>query len=87
MIDEGAPLGFVLPDPIPLELGAQMFVLKWTVPATTQLFAVWAATKAQPVVENPAIAAFPGTLLRASIPWLKAIYCRMQARLFAPGGR
>lgn len=59
MIDEGAPLGFVLPDPIPLELGTQMFVTKWTLPATTQLFALWAATKAQPVVEKSGYRGFP----------------------------
>ena len=59
MIDEGAPLGFVLPDPIPLELGTQMFVTKWTLPATTQLFALWAATKAQPIVEKSGYRGFP----------------------------
>jgi ABC-type Fe3+ transport system substrate-binding protein len=59
MIDEGAPIGFVLPDPIPLELGTQMFVTKWTMPATTQLFAIWAATKAQPVVEKSGYRGFP----------------------------
>ena len=59
MIDEGAPIGFVLPDPIPLELGTQMFVTKWTLPATTQLFALWAATKAQPVVEKSGYRGFP----------------------------
>jgi hypothetical protein len=56
-------------DPIPLELGTQMFVLQWTLPATTQLFAIWAATKAQPVVEKWAIEAFPGILLHANIRW------------------
>jgi hypothetical protein len=46
-------------DPIPLELGTQMFVLQWTLPATTQLFAIWAATKAQPVVEKMGYRGFP----------------------------
>jgi ABC-type Fe3+ transport system substrate-binding protein len=45
-VEEGAPLGFVLPDPFVMEFGVQIHVLKWsTTPATTQLFVLWLATK------------------------------------------
>src|SRR5216684_7737968 len=38
-IDQGAPLKFAFPDPIPLEIGSRLFVMKWSqTPATTQLF-------------------------------------------------
>jgi iron(III) transport system substrate-binding protein len=74
MIDEGAPLGFVLADPIPLESGTQMFVLKWTLPATTQLFALWAATKAQPVVEKAGYRGFPWDPTSRKYPMAKGKY-------------
>jgi ABC-type Fe3+ transport system substrate-binding protein len=45
-IEAGAPLAFVLPDPFAMEFGTQIHVVKWsTVPATTQLFVLWLATK------------------------------------------
>ena len=44
-IDQGAPLKFAFPDPIPLEIGSRLFVMKWSqTPATTQLFALWLAS-------------------------------------------
>lgn len=47
-IDRGAPLQFAFPDPFPLELGTQIYVLKWSAtPATTQLFALWLVSKGQ----------------------------------------
>jgi hypothetical protein len=51
IIDEGAPLVFFLPDPFAFETAVQVFVTKWSLPATTQLFALWTATKAQPIVD------------------------------------
>ena len=55
-IEVGAPLAFVLPDPFAMELGTQFHVLSWSaVPATTQLFVVWLATKG----EQPRYREFP----------------------------
>jgi hypothetical protein len=63
MIAAGAPLIFVLPDPFPLDFGTYIHVLKWsTMPATTQLFALWLASKGQPLVEKHAYRGFPWVL-------------------------
>lgn len=60
MIEEGAPMTFVFPYPFPLEFGTQIFVLKWSkTPATTELFALWLATKGQPYVEKYGYRGFP----------------------------
>jgi|GEM_PF-1625671 iron(III) transport system substrate-binding protein len=60
MIDEGAPLVFVLPDPYILDITTEMHVVRWsTTPAATQLFAVWLATRAQPLIEKTSYREFP----------------------------
>ncbi|HWP60874.1 MAG TPA: extracellular solute-binding protein [Candidatus Acidoferrales bacterium] len=60
LIDKGAPAKFVLPDPYPLEFGTQIHVLKWSqTPATTQLFALWMASKGQEALAKHAYRAFP----------------------------
>ena len=59
MVDQGAPLVFFLPDPFAFETGVQIFVTKWSLPATSQLFAVWTATKAQPIVDEKGYRGFP----------------------------
>ena len=59
MIDEGAPLVFFLPDPFPFETAVQIFVTKWSLPATSQLFALWTATKAQPIVDDKGYRGLP----------------------------
>jgi ABC-type Fe3+ transport system substrate-binding protein len=59
MVEEGAPVVFFFPDPFPLDLAVALHVTKWSMPATTQLFAVWTATKAQPIVEERGYRGFP----------------------------
>jgi iron(III) transport system substrate-binding protein len=59
MVDEGAPIDFILPDPFPIDLGVQVFITKWSLPATSQLFAVWTATKAQPIMDAKGYRGFP----------------------------
>jgi Bacterial extracellular solute-binding protein len=59
MIDEGAPLVFFLPDPFAFETAVQVFITKWSLPATTQLFALWTATKAQPIVDSKGYRGLP----------------------------
>jgi len=59
MIDEGAPMVFVAPDPLPVDLGVQIFITKWSLPATSQLFALWTATKAQPIMDAKGYRGFP----------------------------
>lgn len=59
MIDEGAPLVFFLPDPFAFETAVQIFVTKWSLPATSQLFALWTATKAQPIVDDKGYRGLP----------------------------
>jgi ABC-type Fe3+ transport system substrate-binding protein len=60
LIEKGAPVKYVLPDPYPLEFGTQIHVLKWSqTPATTQLFAVWMASKGQEALGKYAFRSFP----------------------------
>ena len=60
LIDKGAPLGFILPDPVPLEFGTQIHVLKWSkTPATTQLLILWMASKGQEVIEQKGYRGMP----------------------------
>ncbi len=60
MIDKGAPVTFVFPDPLPLEFGTQIHVLKWSeTPATTQLLIVWMASKGQEVIESKGYRGMP----------------------------
>jgi iron(III) transport system substrate-binding protein len=74
-IDRGAPLAFFFPDPFPLEFGTQIHVLKWSsTPATTQLFATWLATKAQPLVEKYAYRGFPWDPNSRKYPMAKGKY-------------
>ena len=51
--DNGAPLEFTFPDPFPMDIGTQIHVVKWTkIPATTQLFILWLASKGQPALSK-----------------------------------
>jgi ABC-type Fe3+ transport system substrate-binding protein len=60
LIEKGAPVKFVLPDPYPLEFGTQIHVLKWSrTPATTQLFGIWMASKGQDALGKYAFRSFP----------------------------
>ena len=60
MIREGAPLGLVFPDPFAMDFAQRLHVLNWSKnPATGQLFAIWAATKGQPIVEKHTDRGFP----------------------------
>jgi ABC-type Fe3+ transport system substrate-binding protein len=60
MIREGAPLGLVFPDPYAMDFAQRLHILKWSKnPATGQLFAVWTATKGQPLVEKHTDRGFP----------------------------
>ena len=60
MIEEGAPIGFVFPDPYALDFGQRIHIFKWSAaPATGQLFALWMATKGQPAVEKYLARGFP----------------------------
>jgi ABC-type Fe3+ transport system substrate-binding protein len=60
MIEEGAPIGFVFPDPYALDFGQRIHIFKWSAaPATGQLFALWMATKGQPAVEQYLARGFP----------------------------
>lgn len=74
-IDEGAPLDFIFPEPFPMDFGTQIHVLKWsTTPSTTQLFAVWLATKAQPLVEKHGYRGFPWDPNSRKYPLAKGKY-------------
>jgi iron(III) transport system substrate-binding protein len=60
MINEGAPLVFVFPDPYTSDIATEIHVLSWSkTPITTQLFALWLATKAQPLIEKITFRGFP----------------------------
>lgn len=60
LIEKGAPIKFVLPDPYPVEFGTQIHVLKWSqTPATSQLFSVWLASKGQEALGKHAFRSFP----------------------------
>jgi ABC-type Fe3+ transport system substrate-binding protein len=60
MIEDGAPIGFVFPDPYALDFGQRIHIFKWSAaPATGQLFALWMATKGQPAVEKYLARGFP----------------------------
>jgi hypothetical protein len=59
MIDQGAPLVFFLPDPFAFETAVQIFITKWSLPATSQLFALWTATKGQPIVDSKGYRGLP----------------------------
>ena len=60
LIDEGAPLVFLFPDPYTSDIATEMHVLSWSkTPITTQLFALWLATKAQPLIEKLTYRGFP----------------------------
>jgi iron(III) transport system substrate-binding protein len=60
IIDQGAPINFVFPDPLPLEFGGQIHIGKWSqTPATTQLFILWLASEAQELVEKHGYRGFP----------------------------
>jgi len=74
-IDQGAPLKFVFPDPIPLEIGSRLFVMKWSqTPATTQLFALWLASGGQSVLEQFAYRGFPWDPKSRKYPLAKGKY-------------
>lgn len=60
LVDQGAPIGFMFPDPYPLEFGTQIHVVSWSqTQATTQLLVVWLATKGQPALEKYAYRGSP----------------------------
>src|SRR5262245_47037509 len=60
LIDEGAPLVFLFPDPYTSDIATEMHVLSWSkTPIATQLFALWLATKAQPLIEKLTYRGFP----------------------------
>jgi ABC-type Fe3+ transport system substrate-binding protein len=75
MIDEGAPLVFVLPDPFTLDIATEMHVVRWsTTPAATQLFALWLATRAQPLIEKVSYRGFPWVPASRKFPMAKGKY-------------
>ena len=75
MIDEGAPLVFVLPDPYILDITTEMHVVRWsTTPAATQLFALWLATRAQPLIEKTSYRGFPWVPTSRKYPMAKGKY-------------
>jgi len=60
LIEKGAPVKYVLPDPYPLEFGTQVHVLKWSqTPATSQLFSLWLGSKGQEALGKYAFRGFP----------------------------
>jgi ABC-type Fe3+ transport system substrate-binding protein len=60
LVDQGAPIGFMFPDPYPLEFGGQIHVVQWSqTQATTQLLVVWLATKGQALMEKYAYRGSP----------------------------
>jgi iron(III) transport system substrate-binding protein len=60
LVDQGAPIGFMFPDPYALEFGTQIHVVGWSqTPATTQLLVLWLATKGQPLMEKYAYRGSP----------------------------
>ena len=76
MIDRGVKnLKFVLPDPVPLEIGTRLYVAKWSkTPATTQLWALWISTGGQDVLENYAYRGFPWDPSSKKYPLAKGKY-------------
>src|SRR5262245_54022189 len=60
MIEDGAPIGMVFPDPYALDFAQRIHVLQWSAnPARGQLFALWMATTGQPAVEQHMHRGFP----------------------------
>lgn len=75
MIDRGAPLKFAFADPIPLDIGTELYTTKWSkTPATGQLFAVWLATGGQEIVEKTAYRGFPWNSASRKYPLAKGKY-------------
>ena len=75
MIDEGAPLVFLLPDPFILDVTTEMHIVRWsTTPAATQLFALWLATRAQPLIEKTSYRGFPWIPTSRKYPMAKGKY-------------
>ena len=57
---QGAPVEFVLADPISTRLATEFHVVKWSkTPATTQLLALWLATKGQKEIDKQGGRGFP----------------------------
>jgi len=75
MIDEGAPLAFLLPDPFTLDITTEMHIVRWSAtPAATQLFALWLATRAQPLIEKTSYRGFPWVPTSRKYPMAKGKY-------------
>lgn len=75
VIDGGAPLQFAFPDPIPLEFGSVIHVLKYSkAPATTQLLALWLGSKGQEAMDRYAYRGFPWNPKSRKYPLAKGKY-------------
>ena len=75
MIDRGAPLKFAFPDPIPLDMGTEIYTTKFSkTPATGQLFGLWLATGGQDIVEETAYRGFPWNKTSKKYPLAKGKY-------------
>jgi len=75
MIDRGAPLKFAFADPIPLDIGTEIYTTKWSkAPATGQLLGLWLATGGQSIVEQTAYRGFPWNSTSRKYPMAKGKY-------------
>jgi iron(III) transport system substrate-binding protein len=75
MVDEGAPLVFVLPDPFTLDISTEMHIVRWSAtPAATQLFSLWLATRAQPMIDKTSYRGFPWVPTSKKYPLAKGKY-------------
>ena len=75
MIDEGAPLEFIFPDPYTMDIATELHILRWSAtPATSQLFALFLATRAQALIEKASYRGFPWNPTSRKYPMTKGKY-------------
>jgi ABC-type Fe3+ transport system substrate-binding protein len=68
-------IAFAFGESIPLEIATRIFITKWTkMPATTELYALWAATKGQEQIGKYAYRGFPWNPLSHSYEASKGKY-------------
>lgn len=75
MIARGAPLVFIMADPVPMNISTALHIVKWSkTPATTQLMSLWLASKAQPLIEKVSYRGFPWDPNSKKYPMVKGKY-------------
>lgn len=87
MAMRGAPVAFVMADPIAMNLSTMLYIVKWAkVPATTQLLSLWLATKGQTLIEKVSHRGFPWDPKSRKYPMAKGKYIALCASVCRADG-